>query len=126
MKNIKTILLIDDMEIEHVNVKYVLEDYSESIKLISAYDGHEGIELLLKLQTPPDVILLDINMPCMNGLEFLAELDKTGLKNTLIIVMLTSSDQELDKKESTKYENVKGYIGKPLESNHIDYIKSLL
>lgn len=126
MKKIKTVLLIDDMEIEHVNVRYVLEDFDEAIELISAYDGKEGLDILLKLDTLPDVILLDINMPCMNGLEFLAELEKTSFETPLVVVMLTSSNQEQDKKKASQYDAVKAYIGKPLEKEALKHIEDLL
>jgi len=126
MDKIQTVLLIDDMEIEHVNVRYILEDYDESIKLLSAYDGKEGLELLLSLENQPDVVLLDINMPCMNGHEFLIELGKTRLRDTVVVVMLTSSDQDLDKKMASQHSNVKGYIGKPLEEENLEYITRLI
>jgi len=60
--------------------------------VLQAYDGQEALEVLKDLDTQPDVIFLDINMPRMNGHEFLEEYSKWD-KCSVVIIMLTSSDK---------------------------------
>ena len=73
----------------------------------------------------PDVILLDINMPVMDGFEFLEEFEKnTDCNKHTKVFMLTSSTQDEDRINSLKYSCVNGYFDKPLTIEHINEIIS--
>jgi CheY-like chemotaxis protein len=114
------ILLVEDDEVDVMNVKRAFKKYKISNPLYIAGNGLEALDMLRsKDGQPPQVpntrrlILLDLNMPKMNGLEFLDELRKDeGLKRTPVIV-LTTSDEDKDRIEAYNL-NVAGYILKPV------------
>jgi CheY-like chemotaxis protein len=125
MKKITSILIIDDSESEHIIAKYAIEAYDAQIQIYSAFDGQEALDLLTTLTVQPDVILLDINMPGMDGHEFLVEYEKTDYKSS-VVAMLTSSDQESDRKKCLKYPFVRQYLFKPLEVKDLQTIAGTL
>ena len=67
------------------------------IEIIKAYDGQEALEILKDLDENPSLILLDINMPRMNGFEFLKSIRETDL-NSIPILVLTGADLSEDEK----------------------------
>ena len=89
-----------------------------SIELLAAFDGQQALDLLVSLDAPPEVIFLDINMPLMDGHEFLSEYSKNS-SNSSVVVMLTSSDQTVDIEKCMKYAVVLDYINKPLQVEHL-------
>ena len=118
------ILLIEDDEVDVMNVKRAFKKYKITNPLYVAGNGLEGLEMLRSQdreqpQVPESrrLILLDLNMPKMNGLEFLQELRKDdNLKRTPVIV-LTTSDEDKDRMEAYNL-NVAGYILKPVTFNN--------
>lgn len=110
---LKSILIVDDSDSDHfINVD-VIEGYNANIEILQAYDGSEALEILEKRTQPPTIILLDINMPGMDGFEFLEHYNTKPVKSK-VIAMLTSSSQSSDHDKTKKYECVKAYIEKPL------------
>lgn len=117
MMNDKTsvpILLVDDNEIDIELVRRALKRASISNPFHVAFDGVEALELLRgqaqnrKLQQPC-VILVDINMPRMDGIEFLQEIRKDDkLKNNIVFMLTTSADSE-DKRKAYQM-NIAGYV----------------
>ena len=99
MDKLVNILLIDDDEVDCMNVQRAFKKSSILNPLFIAHNGVEGLDMLRgtngfpKVDPLPRIILLDINMPKMNGLEFLKELraDKE-LHNISVFVMTTSND----------------------------------
>ncbi|ACT60852.1 response regulator [Hirschia baltica] len=118
---LKTVLIIDDSKASQHLTKYAIEFFDPTIKVLQVYDGKEALELLATLETQPDLIFLDINMPAMNGHEFLDAFSQKGYKSS-VVIMLTSSDQEKDKQRSMSFDCVKKYIIKPLEQAHLQEI----
>lgn len=96
-----------------MNVQRMFKKQNIPHRLKIARDGVEALTVLRDQEQKPQVILLDINMPRMNGLEFLRELRADpSLRSITVFVMSTSSNPS-DK--STAYQfNVAGYIVKPL------------
>jgi len=125
MATIKSILIVDDNEIDHIITKSAIEAYGAEITVHEAYDGKEALTLLDTLPVAPEVILLDINMPGMNGLEFLVEYEKAG-KMASAVVMLTTSEQSADKAKCLSYSFVKEYLMKPIESEDLERLFEIL
>lgn len=118
------LLLVEDDEVDIMSIEKSIKNASFIDKMHIAKNGLEGLEALKKI-TSPVIVLLDLKMPVMNGFEFLEELRKNEkLKNTPVIV-LTSSELDIDIEKAYSY-NVAGYITKPLNipgnTNLFDYI----
>ncbi len=122
-----TILLVEDDEVDVMNVKRAFKKNEIENPLHHAINGLEALEMLRgnNLIPSPKIILLDINMPKMNGLEFLKELrSDENLKKITVFVMTTSNDDS-DKIDAYNF-NVAGYILKPLSfDSFVDSIKKL-
>ncbi len=113
------ILLVEDDSVDVMNVQRAFKKNNITNPLHIAFNGVEALNMLKgthgrpKLNPRPRIILLDINMPKMNGLEFLKELrNDPELKSITVFVMTTSNDDQ-DKIEAYRM-NVAGYILKPL------------
>ncbi|MDJ0692547.1 MAG: response regulator [Xenococcaceae cyanobacterium MO_188.B32] len=119
-ERIINLLLVEDDEVDVMNVKRAFKKYQITNPLYIAGNGLEALSMLRSQDgQPPKVpetrrlILLDLNMPKMNGLEFLQELrNDEDLKKTPVIV-LTTSDEDKDRIEAYNL-NVAGYILKPV------------
>jgi CheY-like chemotaxis protein len=114
------ILLIEDDHVDQVEVRRVLDKKNILYRLKIARNGEEGLKLL-RAQEPssvfadkPDVIILDWNMPKMNGLEFLTALRDDAELRDLSVFVLTTSDQREDKAAATAL-GAAGFITKPLK-----------
>lgn len=117
-------MLVDDSETEHFINEAIINDYDEDIEILRAYDGIEALELLASKNASISLILLDINMPGMGGLEFLEHFDK--LYTSPVVIMLSSSDQQKDKETAFSYGFVKDYILKPLDKTDLENASKLL
>ena len=113
-----SILLIEDDELDIISVQRSLKKLESEYELHTAYNGIEALEMLRdpKLALVPDVILLDLNMPKMNGIEFLRMLraDK-DLKDIKVFIMTTSSESA--DRDAAEHLGISGFIIKPLNYN---------
>jgi CheY-like chemotaxis protein len=109
------ILLVEDDQVDVMNVKRAFDKNRISNPLYVAGDGLEALQMLRDGKVPKDrrIILLDLNMPRMNGIEFLRELRADPrLLNTPVVVLTTSND---DRDKIDAYNlNVAGYLLKPV------------
>ncbi|QDT03954.1 Response regulator MprA [Rubripirellula lacrimiformis] len=121
-----TVFLIDDDEADQYLCQRVFKRSGFSCELWTASDGVEALDLLRDADGVPDLILLDINMPRMNGHGFLAEYSKLWSREIPVIVVLTSSDQACDREQAMKYPAVKDYIVKPLRKEMIETLDALV
>jgi CheY-like chemotaxis protein len=114
IQKLVNILLVEDDEVDVMNVKRAFSKNNIKNDLYVAGNGVEALEMLRGSIVPlPRIIILDINMPKMNGIEFLKELRKDeNLKNISVFVM-TTSNEDSDKINAYNL-NVAGYILKPL------------
>lgn len=117
MSPLTNILLVEDDEVDIMNVQRAFKKNNIGNPLFIARNGLEALELLRRKKDTKApvirIILLDINMPKMGGIEFLSELRKDlNLKSISVFVMTTSSE---DSDKISAYNlNVAGYILKPL------------
>ncbi|KAF2514765.1 response regulator [Flavobacterium zhairuonense] len=112
------ILLIEDDELDTISVERSLKKLEIQYVLHTAYNGLEALQMLRNAKDPlvPDVILLDINMPKMNGIEFLKIIrNDENLKDLKVFIMTTSAEGS-DRINAEKL-GISGYIIKPLNYN---------
>ena len=110
-----TLLVVEDDEIHAMNVERAFRRSTAVARVVTARDGVEALDLLRggEAATDDTLVLLDINMPRMNGIEFLREVRADPALRSLPVVVLTTSDDERDKVDA--YElNVAGYLLKPV------------
>ncbi|HEX2092944.1 MAG TPA: response regulator [Longimicrobiaceae bacterium] len=109
------ILLVEDDEVDVMNVRRAFKKANICNPLFVAGNGIEGLELLRGDEIPRErrLILLDLNMPRMNGIEFLRELRADEELKYIPVVVLTTSDDERDRVDAYNL-NVAGYILKPV------------
>lgn len=118
MTNLVNILLVEDDEVDIMNVQRAFKKNNISNPLHIARNGIEALEALQgknpsMIIPMPRVVLLDINMPRMGGIEFLTELRKHPELRSISVFVMTTSNEESDK--IAAYDlNVAGYILKPL------------
>ncbi|MBQ4802794.1 response regulator [Aquimarina sp. MMG015] len=125
MKNLK-ILLIEDDEIERMKFTRVLQKNSYTCKLQEATNGEEAVEILDDDTRTPDLILLDLNMPKMNGIEFLKSLKNNDKLKYIPVIILSTSNNHQDLKRCYE-EGIAGYLVKPLKyEEYVEKIKSLI
>lgn len=112
------VLLVDDDEIDVMNVRRAFKKGNIENPLFLAGDGLKALEVLRDGTVPRErrLVLLDLNMPRMNGVEFLRELRADPELRTTIVVVLTTSNEERDKVEVYNL-NVAGYLVKPVHFN---------
>jgi len=124
MKKPKPILLVEDDNIDAMTVRRAMKDLKVTNELIRVGDGEKALEYLHDESTEnPCLILLDLNMPKMNGIEFL-KIDKADedLKK-IPVVVLTTSDEQRDIVESFEL-SVAGYMVKSADySNFVEMIR---
>lgn len=113
-----TILHVEDDAVDSMVVDRIIKKKNITNQLFHARNGVEALDMLRgtngKEKIPrPDIILLDLNMPKMNGHEFLKELRQDeGLKSISVYILTTSGDE--DDKSNAYFQNVAGYIIKPI------------
>lgn len=119
MQRVINILLIEDDLLDQMEVKRTLDKKKIVHRLKIARNGEEAIQALEEKQSDiftgrPDIILLDLNMPKMNGFEFLTKIKSIEeWKDTKVFILTTS--EELEDKAAASNLGVSGFITKPLK-----------
>ncbi len=126
MKDLKPILLVEDDLVDAMTVKKVLKELCVTNPLVLCKNGEEALEWLQNNRNNlPGIILLDLNMPKMNGLEFLRIIKGDDSLKIIPVVVLTTSEDHHDKLESYKL-SIAGYMLKSFDYNRfIDVMKSI-
>ncbi len=108
----KTVLTVDDSKSMRELLKLALS--SQGFSVSQAVDGVHGLEVLRE-QAPPDVIITDINMPRMNGFEFIEGVRSTDAYRTIPILVLTT-ESDAEKKARARKAGATGWIVKPFDA----------
>jgi CheY-like chemotaxis protein len=115
MKNAKSVLLVEDDAIDAMTVRRAFKDLKLTNALDHVTNGEEALEYLRRPNSaPPCVILLDLNMPRMNGIEFLKVVKADLTLKRIPVVVLTTSTEDGDIVNSYRL-SVAGYIVKPVD-----------
>lgn len=120
------ILLIEDDAIEVMKFNRVLSTMNSKHKIIEANNGEEALTILKLKEIRPDIIILDLNMPKINGIEFLGILKADEYLKYIPAIILTTSNNRKDVMECYRI-GIAGYLLKPLKyDDYVDRIKKLI
>ncbi len=111
----KPILLVEDDQVDVMTVKRALKDIHVTNPVVNLENGEEALKYLRDPDSEkPCIILLDLNMPIMNGIEFLQVVKHNTPLKRIPVVVLTTSDEQQDKVNSFNL-GVAGYMAKPVD-----------
>lgn len=120
------ILLIEDDTIEVMKFNRVIKTLGLNHRIIEANNGEEALSILKDKEIIPDVIFLDLNMPKINGIEFLQILKADDYLKYIPAIILTTSNNHKDVLECYKI-GIAGYVLKPLKyDDYIDRVRKMI
>ena len=126
MKDALKVLLIEDDTIEVMKLNRATSSLNLNHQIIEANNGEVALELLKDHSALPDIILLDLNMPKVNGIEFLRILKNDDRLKYIPTIILTTSNNQKDLLECYKI-GIAGYVLKPLKyEDYVSKIEKLL
>ena len=127
MEKVIHILLVEDDELDIIDINRTLAKSGIMYKLQAANNGEEAMAMLEQKDDSsyslPDIVLIDINMPKMNGLELLRVIREREEWKNLKCFIITTSEEKVDKEAAQKLQ-VSGYIVKPFKLNNPSSIDS--
>ena len=112
------VLLVEDDEVANYITEIALKRCGIKDVHVS-FNGLDALDVLENEKIEPDIILLDLNMPMIGGLEFLQKSYEMEIGQKARIFILTSSIRPEDKTKASEFENVEGYLEKPLNEKKI-------
>ena len=118
----KKVMLVDDQEMANFIVKKMMEIHMADTEVRDFTDPVKAFKSLP--DEAPHLILLDLNMPVMNGWDFLEEMKAQEIQIPVIILTSSTSAQDLEK--SKAYSNVQDFYHKPMQKETFSEIKALL
>lgn len=111
----KPILLVEDDQVDVMTVKRALKEIRVTNPVVNLENGEEALKYLRNPESEkPCIILLDLNMPIMNGIEFLQVMKQDSQLKRIPVIMLTTSEEQQDKINSFDL-GVAGYMAKPVD-----------
>jgi CheY-like chemotaxis protein len=118
--------IVDDDPVFVLMFKKILSSCGCFRTIKNLENGQKALDSLMQSHSEerelPDIIFLDINMPVLNGWQFLDLIKKCSFKENLIIYMVSSSIDKTEIEKSKKYSFVKSFISKPVNKSIIDLI----
>lgn len=126
MRDSRPVLLVEDDSIDAMTVRRAFRDLKVTNQLVHTVNGEEALAYLKnEANDKPCLILLDLNMPKMNGIEFLTIAKADAALKKIPVVVLTTSSEERDIVESFRL-SVAGYIIKPVDyRNFVEAIRTI-
>jgi len=135
-KRLRSILIVDDHEPDIMFSRIVIDESGLVEHVMTSQSGIEALRLFVEYEEsrlahpdafPPAVILLDINMPGLDGFEFLEKYEATivpkmeevGMEQS-VVLMISSSDGMYERKRAAKFKSVKDFIRKPLSAEAVE------
>ncbi|GAC1564289.1 MAG: response regulator [Mucilaginibacter sp.] len=114
--------MIDDNPLEHFIMQKMLSRYDLFKDADHYHDARDVIKLLKKKRGLPDLIFLDLNMPCLSGFDFLTQFEVLypSFKNPISIYIFSSSVSKTDKSRALSYPFVKGFYSKPMKRENLE------
>lgn len=124
----KCVMLVDDNDIDNIINEKIIEANNFAETILVFQTGQEGLDYLVankdNVDALPEIVFLDINMPIMDGFQFLEEFEKFNgnILGKCKVIMLSSSisPKDIDRAASNKY--VKKYLNKPLNKRYLEAI----
>ena len=117
------LLVIDDDDINIFIIKKIVEKTGFPVNMVAKTNGQLAIDYLNEIvdnaEEFPHLILIDINMPVLNGWEFIEAYEKMNITKAVDMYMLSSSVYENDIEKAKTYKVVKGFISKPLSIDRL-------
>jgi CheY-like chemotaxis protein len=126
MRSSKPILLVEDDQVDAMTVKRALKEIKVTNRLDIVNDGEQALAFLKNPdKDTPGIILLDLNMPRMNGIEFLKIAKKDETMKKIPVIVLTTSKDDQDKIDSFNF-GVAGYMVKPVDyQKFVEVVKTI-
>ncbi|WP_310554938.1 response regulator [Flavobacterium sp.] len=122
MKKINLTYIIDDDKIFTFVLKKIIEKNENFMQVIDFKNGEDVIDILTNQTNKPDIILLDLNMPVIDGWQFLEKIENLPDKKEYNIFIMSSSIDIMDIEKSKKYSTVKDFISKPINEAKLNKI----
>ncbi len=123
-------LVIDDDEINVFIIKKIVEKTGYAVNMVSKNNGQLALDYLTALvgnkEPFPQLILVDINMPLLNGWEFLEAYEKLNMPEQTHMYMVSSSVYENDIEKAKSYKTINGFISKPLSIERLTELLRLI
>lgn len=116
MTEVRKVLVVDDSQLIHSMYRLVLNKY-RGCRIVDAMNGLEALDVLSR-ESDFDFILLDINMPVMNGLQFMEKLKKENLHRSIPIIVISTEGKEEDTLRALEL-GAWGYVVKPFKPHDL-------
>lgn len=119
----KVICIIDDDPIYQFLINKIIDNSDANHEVLFFKNGKEALDyFMLDVDNNlPEIILLDLEMPVMDGWDFLKEIDALPMDNTAIYIVSSSISYE-DKEKAKSFSKIKGHFSKPINANKIEEI----
>lgn len=128
VKTQEIILVVDDDDITNFLTQRILSRIKPSAQIIVANNGEEALRVIYSVAKKdrrcPDLILLDVNMPVMNGIEFLTSFSSTEFRKSCRIVVVTTSNNKSDFAALKQY-GIEEIISKPVTQSRMEEVLTL-
>ena len=123
LHQLSKVYLIEDDAVTTFLIKTLMEKFSFASEILTYSNGAEALDALQKAIEFPELLFLDLNMPIMDGWQFLETIQNIPQFSKIPTYILTSSVDPSDKSKSETYPNVVGYLAKPLSKKDLSTIQ---